>query len=139
MSREPEVSAIFNPRRARAPSVVVSDADARHNGPFANIAQIHHADSGTQHIPPPRPHPPPYPEKCAIFPIRIQFPNYHSHITSLVEARNSDISISLATVEWKFEDDSPQPLLNNSITFESGFLYVRSVFTLCCIYVCLLF
>ncbi|XP_077297209.1 solute carrier family 35 member F3 [Arctopsyche grandis] len=45
MSREPEVSAIFNPRRARAPSVVVSDADARHNGPFANIAQIHHADS----------------------------------------------------------------------------------------------
>lgn len=47
MTRDGDIPTIFNPKRVRAPSVVVtSDSDGRINGPFANIAQIHHADSG---------------------------------------------------------------------------------------------
>lgn len=49
MTRDGDIPTIFNPRRVRAPSVVVTgDEPVRPgvpNGPFNNSSQIHHAES----------------------------------------------------------------------------------------------
>ncbi|XP_026474662.1 putative thiamine transporter SLC35F3 [Ctenocephalides felis] len=46
MARDGEIPAIFNPRRARTPSVVLTSGDPI-NGPFTAVPQITHSDSLT--------------------------------------------------------------------------------------------
>lgn len=47
--KDADIPTIFNPRRVRAPSVVVTEEDNPRsvtNGPFSNTASLQHSDSG---------------------------------------------------------------------------------------------
>jgi solute carrier family 35, member F3/4 len=53
VNRENEIAAIFNPKRVRTPSVVVTGDSPNNNGPsqIANVNQITHSDSVTSSQP----------------------------------------------------------------------------------------